>query len=55
LNPFSYLVNAYQKLLILGELPSPLHCAVVAGGAMAAFVVGGWVFARGKRIVVDYV
>ena len=54
-NPFSYLVTAYQELLVLGELPTPRHSAVVVGGSLLLFYLGGWVFARGKRIVIDYV
>jgi len=55
LNPFSYLVMAYQSILVLGAVPSPAHCAVLLGGSAVSFVFGSWFFARAKRVMIDYV
>lgn len=54
-NPFAHLVLAYQKLLVLGELPSAGHWAALVGSSLGLFLGGGWFFARAKRVVLDYV
>lgn len=55
LNPFAYLVIAYQKLLVLGQLPDLGHAAFLVVGCCGLFVVGGSVFSRAKRMMIDYV
>ncbi|MFO0773147.1 MAG: ABC transporter permease [Nitrospiraceae bacterium] len=54
LNPFAYYVLAFQGVLVLGRVPTVGEwCALLAlsGGV---FGVGGWLFAKGKRVLVDY-
>jgi homopolymeric O-antigen transport system permease protein len=55
LNPFAHLLNAYQKLLVLGELPSPAHAFGLVIVSLSLFLVGGWFFAGAKRAIADYV
>lgn len=55
LNPFAYLVTAYQKILVLGELPSLGHSLVLLLVPIAFFVGGGYFFSRAKRVVIDHV
>lgn len=55
LNPFAYFVIAYQKLFLLGELPSLFQCAVIVGLSIGSIAAGGWFFARAKRVLLDYV
>ncbi|HEV2415047.1 MAG TPA: ABC transporter permease [Candidatus Dormibacteraeota bacterium] len=55
LNPFAYYVIGYQKLLVLGELPSPLQAGVIAGLSLGLFTLGSWFFPRAKRVLIDYV
>jgi lipopolysaccharide transport system permease protein len=55
LNPFAYFVIAFQKLWVLGELPTVLESVVLVVLSLGSFVLGGWLFAKGKRVLVDYV
>lgn len=55
LNPFSYLVMAYQSILVLGRPPSAAHCVVLLVGSLSLFFFGSWFFARAKRVMIDYV
>jgi lipopolysaccharide transport system permease protein len=54
-NPFAYYVVAYQKVLILGQVPSAGELLAMAGFSGAAFAVGGYFFARSKKVLIDYV
>jgi lipopolysaccharide transport system permease protein len=54
-NPFAYFVVAYQKLWLLGELPTPFEGLMLIAMSAGAFVLGGWFFARAKRVLIDYV
>ena len=54
-NPFAYFVVAYQQVIMLGIVPSPLHFAALAVGSLATFGLGGWFFGRTKQVIVDYV
>jgi lipopolysaccharide transport system permease protein len=55
LNPLAHVLTAYQGLLVMGELPSPARAFALILLCVGSFVGGGWVFARAKRVVVDYV
>jgi lipopolysaccharide transport system permease protein len=54
-NPLAWFVLAYQKLLVLGEVPGTLHWLglIAAGGGL--FVGGSRFFAWAKRVAMDYV
>jgi len=55
LNPFAYFIVAYQRLMILGAVPSTKHfigLIVLSGGT---FALGSWFFSRAKQVVIDYV
>jgi lipopolysaccharide transport system permease protein len=55
LNPFAWFVIAYQKILVLGESPSPLHWAALAIAGGGLFFAGGRFFAWAKGVAMDYV
>jgi lipopolysaccharide transport system permease protein len=55
LNPLSYFVITYQRILVLGELPDLTTAVVLVVGSLALFVFGGWFFSRVKSVMVDYV
>jgi lipopolysaccharide transport system permease protein len=55
LNPFAYYVIAYQKLLVLGELPTPFETVVLVVLSLGSFALGSWFFPRAKRVLIDYV
>jgi lipopolysaccharide transport system permease protein len=55
LNPFSYLVTAYQSILVLGSLPTAGNCLVLVLGSLTMFLFGSWFFGRAKRVMIDYV
>lgn len=55
LNPFAYFVVSYQKVLILGEVPSAWQWLAMVAIAGVAFLGGSWFFARVKRVVLDHV
>jgi lipopolysaccharide transport system permease protein len=55
LNPFAYFVIAFQKLWVLGELPSAFQAAVILVLSVGGFFAGGWFFARAKSVLIDYV
>jgi lipopolysaccharide transport system permease protein len=52
-NPLSYIVNAYRHLILDVELPNFREMAVVAGFALATFVIGGLFFRHLKRGFAD--
>lgn len=54
LNPFAYFVIAYQKVLVLGQLPHWWEWAALVILSCGIFVSGGWIFAKGKRVLIDY-
>jgi lipopolysaccharide transport system permease protein len=54
-NPLAHFVMAYQKILVMGELPPKWELLCMAVLAFASFALGGWVFAGGKRVLIDYV
>lgn len=55
LNPLAYVLTAYQEILVMDHLPSPGRGAVLIVLCLGSFALGGFVFARAKRVVVDYV
>lgn len=55
INPFAWFVLAYQKILILGEPPSALLWAGLAGAGIGLFLLGDRFFSWAKRVAMDYV
>lgn len=55
LNPLSHFIIAYQKITVFGTVPTLSEWVVLAGISGALFAIGGWAFARAKRVLVDYV
>ena len=55
LNPFAYWVTAFQEVLVLGTLPSPLHALSLVVMSLGSFAAGGAFFSRAKRVLIDYV
>lgn len=55
LNPFAYFVIAYQKLWVLGELPTLFEGVAIVAITVVSLGAGGWFFARAKRALLDYV
>jgi lipopolysaccharide transport system permease protein len=55
LNPFAYFVTAFQRLLVLGQLPAVWEMLVLVTISVGTFVLGGFFFARAKRVMLDYV
>lgn len=55
LNPFSYYIFAYQKVLILGRFPSVLLLTALVVMSVGVFLLGSWFFDRAKRVIIDYV
>jgi lipopolysaccharide transport system permease protein len=55
INPFAWFVLAYQKLLILGTVPSPLLWAGLVAAGVGLFVAGDRFFTWSKRVAMDYV
>lgn len=55
LNPLAYLLTAYQRVLVLGQLPDLGGAAVLVTGTLLAFGFGGWFFANTKRMMADHV
>jgi lipopolysaccharide transport system permease protein len=55
LNPFAYFVVAYQKVLVLGQVPGVGEWAVMAAVAGLSFAAGGRFFAALKKAIVDHV
>jgi len=55
LNPFAYLVVTYQKILVLGQLPSMSEIVVIVVMTVVLFVCGGYFFSRAKGELIDYV
>jgi lipopolysaccharide transport system permease protein len=55
INPFAWFVLAYQKILILGTVPSGLLWAGLAAAGIGLFVAGDRFFSWAKRVAMDYV
>jgi ABC-type polysaccharide/polyol phosphate export permease len=52
-NPLSFVVEAYRRALLTNRLPDPADLPLVAGYAVAAFVLGGLFFRHMKRGFAD--
>lgn len=55
LNPFAYFVTAYQQVIVLGTPPGLWLSLVLIIMSVGLFLLGGRVFARAKRALIDYV
>jgi lipopolysaccharide transport system permease protein len=54
-NPLAQFVLAYQEVWVLGEWPSIGRLTYLVVVSLGLFLVGGWAFAKGKRVLIDYV
>jgi lipopolysaccharide transport system permease protein len=54
-NPFAYFVITYQKISILGQLPSVSQSLILVSISLGLFILGSWFFARVKQLMIDYV
>lgn len=54
-NPLAWFVLAYQKILVLGEVPSALHWAGLVAAGLGVFLAGSRFFAWAKGVAMDYV
>ena len=54
-NPFAYFVIGYQRVLVLRQIPDPITIAGIIIIPTALFLLGNWLFTKGKRAVADYV
>jgi lipopolysaccharide transport system permease protein len=54
-NPFAQFVLAYQEIWVLGVWPGVGRMAYLVAVSAALFVLGGWLFSKGKRVLIDYV
>jgi lipopolysaccharide transport system permease protein len=55
LNPFAPFIIAFQKILVLGQLPNLGEVIYIVLISLGAFYVGGWFFYRVKWVMLDYV
>jgi len=55
LNPMAYFFSGYQKVLVLGQVPSAVDCLALPILAGGSFMLGSWFFARSKQVMIDYV
>jgi lipopolysaccharide transport system permease protein len=55
INPFAYLVTAYQEVIVLGTWPTVPHMVVIVVMSVVTFALGSWFFGRAKRVIIDYV
>jgi lipopolysaccharide transport system permease protein len=55
LNPLSYFVLTYQRILVLGQLPDLTTAVLLVVISIGLFLFGGYFFARTKSVMVDYV
>lgn len=50
INPFSYMIWAYQDALFFGRFEHPWALPIFALGSLACFVVGAWAFRETKQV-----
>jgi lipopolysaccharide transport system permease protein len=55
LNPFAPFIIAFQKILVLGQLPNLGESIFIILISLSVFYVGGWFFYRAKKVMLDYV
>jgi lipopolysaccharide transport system permease protein len=53
LNPFAYFVIAYQRTLVVGELPTLFQCVMLVVCALGVFALGNRVFGGARAFVTD--
>lgn len=53
-NPFAHFVTAFQQILVLGEPPLAWQWLLLTFLSFGSFAIGGWIFAGGKRTLLDY-
>lgn len=54
-NPYYPFLSAYQHLVVLGTLPTPMTMVAMVVLSFGLFLVGGLFFARAKPVMLDYV
>jgi lipopolysaccharide transport system permease protein len=54
LNPFAWFVMAYQKILIFGIWPGPLHWVSLILWSALLYLGGGFFFSRAKKAMIDH-
>ena len=54
-NPFAYFFSAFQKVLILGQVPDFVNSVILVILSLGAFMLGGLFFHRAKQVMIDYV
>jgi lipopolysaccharide transport system permease protein len=54
-NPLAWFVLAYQKILVLGESPAPIHWAGLVLAGLGVFAAGSRFFSWAKGVAMDYV
>jgi ABC-type polysaccharide/polyol phosphate export permease len=54
-NPLAWFVLAYQKIVVLGESPSPIHWAGLVVAGLGVFFAGSRFFVWAKGVAMDYV
>jgi lipopolysaccharide transport system permease protein len=55
LNPLAYFIVAYQRIVVLGKLPTLGQTVGIVVISLGLFGLGGWFFARAKPALIDYV
>ena len=53
LNPFAYLVIAYQRTLVVGELPTAFEAVMLVVCSLGVFALGNAAFRRSRAFVTD--
>jgi homopolymeric O-antigen transport system permease protein len=54
-NPLAWFVLAYQKIIVLGESPAPIHWAGLVLAGLGVFFAGSRFFSWAKGVALDYV
>lgn len=55
INPFAWFVTSFQRIMVLGEVPSALSWIGMIVFGVGMFVLGSVFFARAKGVIVDHV
>jgi lipopolysaccharide transport system permease protein len=53
LNPFAYFVIAYQRTLVVGELPTLFQCIMLLVCSLGVFALGNRIFGGARAFVTD--
>jgi lipopolysaccharide transport system permease protein len=54
-NPFAYYIVAYQKILVLNQIPGIYHMILLFFMSVGLFYAGGMFFSYSKRYMIDHV